>query len=159
MTLEETVLQKLASRPPQTSDRQTIGICDDAAGWLVSLSVDRGDELSCALWEMSQSSPRPPSESGTDLKGWSEKVVGQVRGLLEPLAVIEIDAQRNEALLRSNQPTARENDRYYYEVLLKGGGHALVRRYRGSTEAGRRTQVPFTLTHEAIAKLAADLTF
>jgi hypothetical protein len=44
-------------------------------------------------------------------------------------------------------------------VLLYGTAAATVRRYQASHEAGaRREQVAFALTHEALAKLAGDLT-
>jgi hypothetical protein len=159
MTLEETLLQRLADYGPQDSGRQTVTASDDEAGWSVSLSMDRNDNLGCALWEMSQRSRRPLSAAGLNLKTWAEKVAGQVRGLLEPLCVVEIDDTRDEALLRSDEPTARKSDRYYYEVLLKGSGQAAVRRFKGTTDRGMRQQIPFTLTHETVAKLAGDLAF
>ena len=159
MTLEETLLQKLAEFRPQGSDRQNLAVSDDETGCSITLSIDRNDDLSCALWEMSQRSRSPLSERGLDLKRWADKVAGQVRGLLEPLRVIEIDDRRDEALIRSDEPTARKDERYYYELRLDGSGSALVRRYCGTTEVGRRRQVAFTLTHEAVAKLAADLAF
>jgi hypothetical protein len=159
MTLEEIVLEKLNEWQPQDSERQTLAVADPKSGWSVSFSVDRNDDLSCALWEMSQRSPSALSESGLTVTAWAEKVAGQARGLLEPLQVIEIDSQRDEALLRSQEPAVRKADRYYYEVLLKGSGQADVRRYRGSVDVSRRQQVPFTLTHESVARLAADLVF
>jgi hypothetical protein len=159
MTLEETLLQRLAEFRPQSSDRQNLAVSDEEARCSITLSIDRNDDLSCALWEMEQRSRRPLSERGLDLKGWADKVAGQVRGLLEPLRVIEVDDRRAEALIRSDEPTVRKDERYYYELRLNGGGSALVRRYCGTTEVGRRRQVPFTLTHEAVAKLAADLAF
>jgi hypothetical protein len=159
MTLEETLLQRLADFGPQDSGRQTVTVSDAEAAWSVSLSIDRNDNLSCALWEMSERSRRPLTDAGLNLKTWAEKVAGQVRGLLEPLRVVEIDDTRDEALLRSDEPTARKSDRYYYEVLLNGAGQAEVRRFKGTTERGKRQQTPFTLTHETLAKLAGDLAF
>ena len=159
MTLEDTLLQRLADFGPQDSGRQTITVSDDETGWSVALTIDRNDNLSSAIWEMIERSPRPLSDAGLSLKTWAEKVAGQVRGLLEPLCVVEIDDTRDEALLRSDEPTARKSDRYYYEVLLKGAGQAEVRRFKGTTERGKRQQIPFTLTHETVAKLAGDLAF
>jgi hypothetical protein len=165
MTLEETILQRLADWRPTGSERETLTISGDKEGWSVSLVVDRYDDLSCALWEMGERSQsgkglsRPGSPQGLDLKAWAEKVAAGVRVLIEPLRVVEIDAQRNEALLRSAEPAARKNERYYYELLLNGAGYASVRRYKGTTEVGRRQQIAFTLTHEAVARLAGDLSF
>jgi hypothetical protein len=159
MTLEETLLQRLAEWRPQASGRQNLTVSDEETGWSVSLSIDRNDDLSCALWDLSQRWRAPLSQAGLNLKTWAEKVAGQVRGLLEPLCVIEIDDRRDEALLRSDEPAAKKSDRYYYEVMLKGSGQSEVRRYRGTTERGKREQIPFTLTHETVAKLTGDLAF
>jgi hypothetical protein len=47
----------------------------------------------------------------------------------------------------------------YYELLLRGEHAAMLRRYQAPrTGPGKRAAVPFALTHESIAKLAADLT-
>ena len=64
---------------------------------------------------------------------------------------------RKEAQIRSSTPLVRGDKSYYYELLLKGLGVAVLRRYQGSQGAAGREQVAFALTHEAIAKLAGDL--
>src|SRR5262249_24908984 len=131
MTLEEAVLQKLAEWRPVGSERQTVTVSHDPKQCSISFSIERNDDLSCSLWEMSERLQRSLAEAGVDLKTWAERVASQVRGLLEPLCVVEIDDRRNEALLRSQEPTVRKNERYYYEVLLRATGQADVRRYRG----------------------------
>ena len=45
----------------------------------------------------------------------------------------------------------------YYEVRLSGIDRATVRRYEASKTHSGRTQVPFAVTHEAVAKLAGDI--
>ena len=80
-------------------------------------------------------------------------------GLLETLKVVEIDANRGEALLRSESPASRGEQLAYYEVMLGNGGNASLRRYSAPlTGTGKRDQQSFAVTHEAIAKLAFDLT-
>ena len=64
------------------------------------------------------------------LRAWADRIAGRARGLLEPLKVIEVDAERDEAILRSDTPAAQGEDRFYYEVHLKG------------TRAGRRPPLP-----------------
>ena len=93
------------------------------------------------------------------LRSWAERVAGRATGLLEPLRLVEVDGARDEALLRSEQPARRDEQLHYYEVVLRGRGEADVRRYQASHQPGsRREQVPFALTHEAVATLASDLT-
>jgi hypothetical protein len=78
---------------------------------------------------------------------------------LEPLKLIEVDATRSEAVLRSETPAIRGTSVEYYELLLRGRQAATLKRYKAPrTGAGKRRAVPFALTHEAIAKLAGDLT-
>jgi hypothetical protein len=157
MTLNERILQKLADWQPTPGSRQTLAVADEEAGWALNLAADRHDELGTAVWEMTlQRRTAPPARAADDLKNWATRAAGRVSGLLETLRVVEVDVQRDEALLRSTEPTRRGGMPYYYEVLLKGLQQATVRRYHGSPE-GRREQVAFLLTHEALAKFAADL--
>jgi hypothetical protein len=156
MTLDETVLRKLADWQPSRGSRQTLAVPDEGSGWAVSFAVDRHDELGSALWEFSLQRIAP-TPSGVTLESWAHGVAKRVTGLLEPLRVLEIDAQRNEALLRSNEPSRRSADLFYYEVLLKGTQAANVRRYQASPGGGRRQQLSFVLTHEALAKFVRDL--
>jgi hypothetical protein len=158
MTLDVTLLERLAKWRPGAG-RQTLNVPDAGAGWAVSLTADRADELGCLVWEMTlrRSAPLPGGDAAA-LRAWGDRVAGRARGLLEMLKVVEVDAERDEAILRSDAPAARGEDRFYYELHLKGTGVADVRRYRGSLSGtGKREQVSFALTHEAIARLAADL--
>lgn len=158
MTLEETVLRKLGEWRPSRDSRQTLNVVDPQSAWAVSVTADRQDDLGCAVWEMSvRRANASTAPAGASLSGWANQVPTQVTGLLEPVKVHEIDAQRNEALLRSKEPSRRGKDLYYYEVHLKGNHEATVRRFRAASEGVRREQVAFTLTHETLAKFAADL--
>ena len=63
------------------------------------------------------------------------------------------------AMLRSATPVQRGDHVFYYEVMLATAGTASLRRYQARPQGnGRRDQVAFALTHEALAKVAADVT-
>ncbi len=159
MTLNETLLAKLAEWRPG-SGRQTLALPDEGTGWSLTLTADRADELGCLAWEMTvrRAAPRPGGDV-VALRAWAERIAARSRGLLETLKVVEVDAERDEAILRSDTPAAKGEERFYYEVHLKGRGLASVRRFRGTLAApARREQVLFALTHEALARLADDLT-
>jgi hypothetical protein len=158
MTLNETLLAKLAEWRPGAG-RKTLNVPDEGAGWAVSLTADRADELGCLTWELTLRRGAPlPGGDAQALRAWADRAAGRARGLLETLKVVEVDGERDEALLRSDTPSSKGEDRFYYEVRLKGAGVADVRRYRGSLAAtGKREQIAFALTHEALARLAADL--
>jgi hypothetical protein len=157
MTLDAILLQKLSEWKPGKG-RQTLNLSDAASGWTVSLAADRCDELGCLVWELNLRRTTPLA--GGDAKAlhaWGERAARRATGLLEALKLIEVDAQRDEAIVRSATPTPRGNDRLYYEALLTGSGSVRFRRYRGSVDGVKREQIAFALTHEVLAKLAADL--
>jgi hypothetical protein len=153
MTLANTLLAKLNDwRPPERAP-----LTAAEGGWSATLTADRADVVGCLVWELAvrRTAPAP----GGDLKAWAERVAGRPAGLVEPLKVLEVDALRNEALLRSDEPSQRGGDLFYFEVLLRGTSEALVRRYRAWHDpAKKREQVAFALTHEALAKLVDTLT-
>lgn len=155
MTPNETLLQKLANWRP-TEGRQTLHVSYGDSGWSLFLTADRVDDLGCQAWEVLLKRATRPSDAGT-LESWAKEVADRVTGLLEPLKVVEVDVVRDQALLRSEKPTQRGNHLHYYEVLLTGKHEALVKRFQTLPTEGRRWQVSFVLTHEALAKLVSDL--
>lgn len=159
MTLENTLLQKLSDWHPAGDGRHTLAVTDEAAGWNVAVTADRQDQVGCVVWELAlrRAAVAPATDAAVALRAWAERAAGRVKGLLEMLAVVEVDPTRGEALLRSNEPTQRGEAVAYYEVLLRGTPEAAVRRFKGGA-GQRREQVAFALTHEVLARLAADLT-
>jgi hypothetical protein len=153
MTLAETLRQNLANGAPQ-NERHDLALAH--AGWSLHATLDRRDELGCLLWELTLRRTAAAPE-GETLRTWAERLAGKSMGLLEPLKVVEVDDLRNEALLRSNAPAQRGGRLYYYELLLHGTRQAVLHRYQGAATSGKRTQVAFALTHEALVKLVEDL--
>ena len=153
MTLENTLLQKLAEAKPQ-GDRHELTVSEGA--WTAHLTFDRRDELSGRLWEIAL---HRNAVIDDDAQVWADRVAARVAGLMESLTVVEVDGRMQAALLRSGTPTAKGDDLYYYELQLRGGAHAVMHRYQAAQHPGKkRTQIAFALTHETLAKLAADVT-
>src|SRR5260370_30117996 len=87
MTLNETLLEKLANWRPSRASRQTLLAADEGAGWAATVMADRHDDMSTAVWEMMlRRSAAPVVRSSGDLSEWAQRVTGQGTGLLEPLA-------------------------------------------------------------------------
>jgi len=145
------LLQKLANAPGQAG-RQTVTVTA-ANGWTVELAAEHVDVVGCKLQEVAAKRNAP-----VELKLWTENVARRVTGLLEPLKLLELDAGQGTAVLRSESPAKRGDTRTYYEVTLRQQGEANLRRYQATTTAGKRQQIPFTLTHDALGKLVDDLT-
>jgi len=151
------VLERLADWRP-AAGRQQLLIPDAGTGWAVTLIADRCDELGCLLWDMSLRRTQP-APANANLHTWADRVAARATGLLEALKVVEIDATRQEALLRSAEPSIRGERRWYYEVLLKNTSEVEFRRFQSQlTTSEPRSQIAFAVTHEALAKLAGDLT-
>jgi hypothetical protein len=154
MTLEETLLAKLAEWHPPAG-RQTLTVSDQEAGWTVLVTANRRETLGSLVWEAAIHRTPPAGET---MRSWADRIADRVTALMEPLELIEIDAERNEGLVRSAGPSKRGEDLFYYEVLLRGTTQAVVRRYQAShTPGSKREQVAFAVTHEALARLASDL--
>jgi hypothetical protein len=159
MTLNETVLQKVAEWRLPGDKRQTLSIPNEGSGWAVEIQAERNDELGCRVWELGlRHMDRTRTTKDDTLQAWADQAAARVTSLVESLKVVEVDKVRNEALLRSSKPSGRGKTVSYFEVLLRGTSEACVRRYRGHHESGRRReQIPFPLTHEALAQVVADL--
>jgi hypothetical protein len=153
MTLNETLLEKLSKW--KAAARQSLHAAAD--GWNVAVAADRSDDLGCLVWEVTVGRADPPAEP-VAVCDWAERLSRRATGLLENLKLLEIDDGRRQALLRSDEPSRRGDVVYYYEVLLNGDGSASARRYHAPRTGGRREQVGFGLTHEALAKFVGDLT-
>ena len=153
MTLANTLLEKLSEwRPPERAS-----LTAAASGWSATLTADRNDVVGCLVWELAVARTAPAGPGG--LKAWAERVAGRTTGLVEPLKVLEVDNLRNEALLRSDEPSPRGDSLFYYEILLRGTGAAVVRRYQAWHDpAKKRAQAAFALTHEVLGKLVDTLT-
>lgn len=158
MTLDEILLPKLAEWHPAGTGRHTWALAEESVGWAIALTAERCDAYSCLAWELSIRRTTAPVAPDHSLKGWADRVAEQIGGLLKPLTVVEVDAQRNEALLRSDVPITRGEKLVYDEILLRGMNEAILRRYQHGQQVGqRREQVGFALTHDAVARLVSNL--
>jgi hypothetical protein len=157
MTLDVTLLERLADWKPGPG-RHTLAVPDQGSGWSAALTADRADQIGCLVWEVDlrRSTAEPPDVAA--LRGWADRLAQRVTGLLEPLRLIEVDSERNEAFLRSDRPAEKGEEVAYYELFLHGTNAATLRRYTAPRTSGRREQVAFALTREALAKITADIT-
>lgn len=154
MTLAEKLLPRLSEWRPAGAGRHTLS--ETAGGWAVHLAADKAESLSCLVWELTMTRAGD-APAGLTVKGWAAGVADRVTGLLEPLKLYEVDATRDEAVLRSESPSARGGKLGYYEVHLSGVTKAVVRRFAADKAVPGREQVPFALTHEVLARLAGDV--
>ncbi len=91
------------------------------------------------------------------LRAWGDRLAARLTYLMEPLVVVEVDAQAGEAELRSQAPTPRGDRRAYYEVRLRREGNLHLQRFAFDDQARRRQAVPCQMTLEVLERLADDL--
>ncbi|TWT34507.1 hypothetical protein [Blastopirellula retiformator] len=89
-------------------------------------------------------------ESGQQLAG---KLKDRVHYLLEPLEVIEVEAE--SILLRSDKPHQSEDERSYYEGWARPDGFDL-QRYKAAPKQTRES-APLRMTRDVVERLARDL--
>ncbi len=155
MTLAEHLHRGLSDWRPDGPGRQTLDV--PAHGWTATVTADGTDTVGCLAWEMTLARTAPTPD-GLTLTGWADGAAKRVTGLLERLTVIEVDELHAAATLRSDVPTERGEKAGFYEVTLHGTTRASLTRWQADKSAGgKRTRVPFAVTHEALAKVAGDL--
>lgn len=151
MTLVNNLRQKLAEAEPREG-RHDFQVVDAESGSAVSIAIEKRDAMSCLAQEITVRRAAPANQ---DMGQWAAAIAARVTSLLQPLQVLEIDTQRQQALLRSTPPAPNQENPCYYEVLLDGATTATLRRFQAT--AARRTQAAFALTHEGLVKLVGDL--
>lgn len=153
MTHEKTILTNLSEWRPRGQETLTVKLPE----WTVQFTADKCDELGCRLWEVAIR--RQNDAEGVTLKSWAEALSQQFATHSEPLKVLEVDTEKNEALLRNETPIDRAGKHLYFEVLVQGTREAVLRRFQVADEVqAKREQTSFILTHEATATLVQALT-
>ena len=84
-------------------------------------------------------------------------LAGRVTYLMEPLKVLEVDAAGGEVHIRSQSPTARADQRGYYEMRLFRQGTLRMQRFTFDDTTRQRKQSPCQLTREVLERLADDI--
>jgi hypothetical protein len=155
MTLAEKLHPKLSEWKPTA--RGTWAEAFPADGWAVSLTADHNDVVGTLAWELTLTRTADAPE-GLTPRAWADGIATRSSGLMERIKLLEVDAERSEAVLRSDTPSKKGTAVSYYEIVLDGTAKATVRRYQADRKAGtKREQVPFAVTHEALAKLVGDI--
>ena len=158
MILAETLLQKLGDWRPAGEGRPSTSIALPEHGWTVNVSAERVDTLSASLNAIEAVRDSALPTDVATLEAHARKAARRVTGLLEPLRLVEIDRPREVVLLRSDAPPTKGDNVLYYEVQYQGRNRVTVQRYQAAKKSpAGRTQVPFVLTHEVLAKLVDDL--
>ena len=113
------------------------------------------DAIGCSFQTLGLSSAKLADSSLEELKNISDALISRLTYLLEPIGIIEADADRCSVQMRSNPPKKGEDETSYYELMVRRGGDITLSRY--SKKSGQLRQiVPANVTREVLTRLAED---
>ncbi|MCE9556448.1 MAG: hypothetical protein K8T91_24125 [Planctomycetes bacterium] len=156
MTLKAKITQQLSELDHSgalASGPQAIEIVYD--GRQLDCEIEALDRLGCAVARMSVTSPVLASASLERLESIGQALAARLTYLLEPIAVLETDAEDQSVQMRSQPPQREGRQASYYELLAKQGRLELRRYVKQPGQP--RTQVAAHLTREVLHRLIADL--
>ena len=120
-----------------------------AANTAVGVALDHLDH--------SVADPDRPEWGIDELRAWGDRLARRVTYLMEPLVVVEVDAEGGLVELRSQSPTPRGQLRSYFEVRLGKLGELRMDRISFDATDGRRRPTTFQLSREVLDRLVDDL--
>jgi hypothetical protein len=127
----------------------------DEADDRVVCRVEELDSIGGAMLELRLETPRLASVSTDQLSKLGSELAAKLNYLMEPIAPIEVDADRCTMQLRSRPPRKSEASTSYFEVLVTAGGSIALVRY-DKAKGARRERIPMLLTREVMARLVDD---
>lgn len=158
MTLSRKIADALEAHARQAGAGTPATVRAETADHRLALQGAVGGPVGVALDELTFAATNPdPALDGDGLRAWGARLAARLTYLMEPLVVLEVDADAGAAELRSRAPTVRADVRSHYEVRL--GRDRSLRLGRVSVDAAtrRRSPAPCRLTGEALERLADDL--
>jgi hypothetical protein len=113
------------------------------------------DAIGCSFQTLGLSTSKLSGAELEQLKDISQKLTEKLTYLLEPIGLVEADADRCSIQLRSSPPKKGEDETSYYELMVRRGGDITLSRY--SKKSGQLRQiVPANVTREVLVRLADD---
>ncbi|MEK6233903.1 MAG: hypothetical protein N2C14_04250 [Planctomycetales bacterium] len=114
------------------------------------------DSIACSFDSLTLESDVLADADVDRLRGIAEGLSRRLSYLLEPIAVLEADSQEAAVLIRSQPPGADAESVAYYELMLRRGGSASLRRFRKDS-SGPRLPIACQVTLEVFERLVIDL--
>jgi hypothetical protein len=143
-----------------TGDGQAYVIDEKKDGVRLEAEIEDFDKYSCRVKSLSLKAEREPNSSEEiveRLRQQADAATRTIRYLSEDLALVELDATRQAAQLRSSPPQKEQRATTYYELMLYNGDSATLKRYTHEKGEHERRSVAMTLTEENFERLVNDL--
>lgn len=132
-------------------------VAADDGGHRLALRLTAAGPVGLAFEALEYTAADRAARPAEALRAWADRLAARLTYLMEPLVVLEVDADAGAAELRSQSPTARGDLRGYYEVRLNRTGALRLSRvvFDGATRV--RRPAPCQMTVEVLERLADDL--
>jgi len=113
------------------------------------------DAIGCSFQTLGYSTGKLANSTLEELKTISQNLTAKLTYLLEPIGMVEADADSCSVQLRSSPPQKGEDETSYYELMVRRGGDITLSRY--SKKTGQLRQIiPAHVTREVLGRLADD---
>jgi hypothetical protein len=155
MTLSQKIVAEVENHPVGSASSGLVMAEVDGARIKLSLSACGHVGFTCRSLEFCQ--VEPLNLSTEELRSWGNRIAARVTYLMEPLVVLEVDAEAGKADLKSQAPTPRGEFRSYYEGTLYRAGGLLLRRITFDETSRQRRPVDCQMTIEVLERLTDDL--
>jgi hypothetical protein len=155
MNLSQKIVDAVESVPNETPCPFLVETETDG-NRLALILTDRGP-VGLAFDGLDFVAARASSFSSDTLRAWGNTLAARLTYLMEPLVVLEVDAEVGEAKLRSVNPTSRDDQRSYYEVCLRRDGSLKLSRWTFDRETRKRERVASQMTFEVLERLVDDI--
>lgn len=155
MTLSRKIAVALDQQGRDPNLPTTVSVVDGPNRLAVDLTAL--DSVGVAFDALEFSTTARPEWSTDELTAWGDRIAQRVTYLMEPLKVVEIDADEGEVQIRSDNPTPRADRRSYYEVLLNRAGVCRFHRHEFDDATRRRRRASCNLTREVLERLIDDI--
>jgi hypothetical protein len=124
----------------------------------LALNLTALDTVGVAFESLEFATTSRPDWPPDALRAWGERLAGRVTYLMEPFKVLEVDADGGVVKIRSQSPTARDQQRSYYEIRLSNQGTLRMERCTFDEASRRRRPASCQFTREVLERLADDIT-
>jgi len=149
--MSTTIGKQLRARLRDAIGQEQTSIDANHEAGSVSVDIERCERYAIGVRGISVR----PAEADSDIGGIAERISDKV-DVIDPLRVVEIETEEQQAILRSAEPEADEEGVTYWEATVTPDETTLHRYHKTHAEPDR-TVVVEPLTHGAIGELADQI--
>ncbi len=155
MNLNQKIAAALDGGPDHSSLPSDLTI--DGGSHRLTLHLTASGPVGLAFDTLDFASTADVSWSPVKVREVGDRIASRVTYLMEPLVVLEHDPVSGDVELRSHAPTARGDQRSYYELRLNSHGALRLSRVAFDEATRRRRPASCQMTREVLERLADDL--